>query len=306
MNLFNFLVCKNFGIVFTDKRFIISSNGRTVLNRLACVSIYKPTGEFVCAGDEVTCIGLAPNGVPCYPILGGVICKYQEADYLFSELLKEVQKWYNLFTHCNVAIPVVTGELERRALVTCFNNIQCHTAYMPLITSKIIGNENITVIYLAESFTEISIVNLNRISHFTFWNYGIEELYPLFSSLFPEIRVSQKSLRRISEAYFNGQGHHVIGPDWQGNPLEKILTYTNLCSVASPWLNNIADKITSFIKNYEEIDRIALICDIDNIDTLGKMLSDKLSRMIIPINYSLNKMANYLSICNDMLNKYYN
>lgn len=297
------LICKNFGVVFTDKRFTISCNGRTVLNSLACITRYKPTGEIFCAGNKVTCLELAPNGVSCYPIRGGVICKYQDADYLFSTLLKEVKKWYNLFTHCNVAIPVVTGELERRALVACFNN-HCHTVCMPLITSKIIGNENITVIYIAESFTEISIVHLNRISHFTFWNYGIEELYPLFSSLFPEIRVSQKSLRMISEAYFNGQGHHVIDLDGQGNLLEKILTYTDLCRAALLWLNNIADKITSFIKDYGEIDRIALICDFDNIDTLGKMLSDKLSRMIIPINYSLNKMANYLSICDDILNNY--
>lgn len=303
MTLSNLFFCKNFGVVFTDNRFIISSKGRTILNRVACITRYKPTNEFYCAGDEVTCIGLSPNGVVYYPIHGGVICKYEEADYLFSTLFKEAQKWYNLFTHYNIAIPAKTTEMERKTLVTCLNNIQCDTAYMPLVASKIIGVENTTVIYIAESFTEISIVHRNNISNFTFWDYGIEDLYPLISSLFPEIRVSQNSLREISEAYFNGQRHHVLGPDEYGNPLEKVLTHTDLCDVALPWLNDIADKIISFIKDYEETDEIVLICDLDNINILGKMLSDKLSRTIIPINHSLDKMANYLSKCDDKLTK---
>lgn len=108
MALSKLIFCKNFGIVFTDNRFIISSKGRTIQNHVACITRYKPTNEFYCAGAEVTCIGLAPNGVVYYPIRGGVICKYEEAEYLFSTLLKEAQKWYYLAIHYNIAIPAKT------------------------------------------------------------------------------------------------------------------------------------------------------------------------------------------------------
>lgn len=288
------LLRKKLGIVITDKKFLVSYKGNCIRSYEACVSRYKETNELVCAGYPLICINKAPLGIVSYPFIGGVISDYVEAQYMISTLIDNERKWYQSKPRCTVGIPSVTTEHERTALIQITNKWQCRTEYFAEVIAKYKGTENITVLYIAEKYIEICNVQKNVIQASDSWGMGIQDISPMCQSLCPNIMIRYNKL--IAEALFQGTNCTVIGPHIQtGEPLEYVVQYRNLISVASSWFENISKNISAFIQEKGCQENVVLICDFNNIDNLAKLLSDSLRINVSPINNSLKKIANYLS-----------
>ena len=293
MSVSNLLSRKTLGIIITDKRFIVSENETIIINCTACITRNSVTHKMIDAGSSITDI----NCVTKFPFFDGTITNFMEAEFMISTLLHKVSNWYNLAPKCNIAIPGITTETDHRVLIDAFNRKKCQTFYIPYIISKKLRLDNVTIIYLAERYTEIYTIRSSQITSCSHHLLGIEELYPLFSSLIDEIDNAEHfdvTFMDLVTRYF--QQFYSILFNFYKKPSkssEKYLINNELVNIAGHWFYTLLNNISSHKDDYGEY--LVLMSDRNNIDFIGKTLTGILGTKVISINNSLKIIANHLS-----------
>lgn len=160
-----FWIKQTIGIMITDTRWVYAINGKLEQEKTPVVYRTTANGKMIYAG-----IGIYTNETTdmIYPMSGGVVCRWDEMNFMVKFFLKESFQFFSFNTVYNIAIPVVTAESERRALIESFGSKKVKTILIAEVVSSILDESNFGLIYLAHTFTEVSIVENNSLQEYTF------------------------------------------------------------------------------------------------------------------------------------------
>lgn len=194
-----------------------------------------------------------------------------------------------------IAIPVVTAESERRALIESFGAKKVKTILIPEVVSSILDESNFGLIYLAHTFTEVSIVENNSLQKYTFGNIGLDDLSKsMIEGVSPSLITGEVMRRKALESLMNEHDFKLHG--WHINtalPLEVTLTMSNLKQYSAPWISSIHKLFTKLsMSNFKWY----VISDYGQLNVIAKLISGECSVRIYPINDSQELIAKELSI----------
>ena len=230
-----------------------------------------------------------------YPMSGGVVCQYIEMNFMVNYFLKETFIFFSLKTFYNVAIPVVTTPSERNALLYSFSPKQIKTILIPEAISFILNESHFGLIYLAHSFTEISIVENHTVMAFTFSNIGLDDLANyILKGVSPSLKTGLLFRRNALESLMNEHDVTLCGPDTDTNaPLEVTFTIGDFQKYSTHWISSIRDLFTKlYIPNYKWY----IISDYGKLNYIATIISDESSVQIHPVNDSHELIAKELSV----------
>lgn len=276
----------------SDVRWVYAINGNLRPDKRPVVYKTRATGELIHAGGLIS--SKEPTDI-VYPLSGGVVCQFKEMNFMVNYFLKETFKFFSLKTFYNVAIPVVTTLSERNALLNSFSTKQIKTILIPEVISSILNESHFGLIYLAHSFTEITIVENGTVKAFTFDNIGLDNLANhILKGVSPSLKRSMYLRRKALESLVNEHDVTLIGPDANTNvPLEVTVTMSDFLEYSTPWIRSIRELFTKqYLSNYKWY----IISDYGKLNYIATIISDECSVKIHPVNDSQELIAKELSV----------
>lgn len=287
-----FWVKQTIGIMFSDLRWISAVNGKLQPEKMSIVH-KDSNGKMFYAGDVVYYSD--PNDtVVDHPISGGVVCHYNEMKFMVKFFLNITIPFFSFKTRYNIAIPGVTTQIEINGLLDCFRHKRVKTVLIPEVVSSILGESNFGLIYLAHSFTEITIMEKNSVKAFTFRNIGLEDLSKSIIKGASPTQMTGLQTRRIAlESLMNEHDFILHGPDTNTSlPLEVTLTMSDFQKYSTEWISSIRNLFTKLPTSNS---KWYVISDYGQLNFIASLISEECSVKIHPINDSPELIAKELS-----------
>lgn len=280
------------GILISDVRCCFAVNGKLRPEKKPIVYKDYSDGKMVYAGGYISS---QESTCRVYPISHGVVCHYNEMNFLVESLLKDIIPLFSFKTIYNIGIPVVTSASERTALINSFKSNKTRTFLIPELISSILNESNFGLIYLAHSFTEITTVENNLIKDFASNNIGLDELIlSIIKRVCPSVKTGFEHRRNALEAIMSENYFKLYGPDmYSGDVLDVTLTIRDLKKHSKQWISSIKNLL---MKLPSQNLKWYVISDYGTLNDIATLISDECSVKAYPINNSHELLAKKLSL----------